>query len=184
LESTSIRRGSVARKPLGRRRPRRPVAPPWQEVFRRADLDLLDGALLIANEKTMSQPEPAALLQQRLRAMLETFVRTRRVHATLDSRVLAGQALDVELALDQERGGPALNGSRGSFVATRLFAVAVALASTAGSRVRRCPDSKCARFFLRVGKMEYCSEACARRVYARKWYRDNLKSNKPKSQRT
>jgi CGNR zinc finger protein len=94
--------------------------------------------------------------------MLDTFVTTGRVHLRLDPKVLGGRAIEIEF------GGPAAKApsTKGDWVAVRLLATALALASE-GSQLRRCPDPKCALFFLRTGKQEFCSKRCARRVYMR-----------------
>lgn len=96
--------------------------------------------------------------------MVETFLQTRSVSTRIERADLTGGPLRIEI----RRGDFRVDGE--GFASWKLN-TAFALASDAGARLRKCPDEKCARYFLRMGRMEFCSSRCARRVYMRKWRR-------------
>jgi len=46
-----------------------------------------------------------------------------------------------------------------------LYQVATSLARIGIDRLRRCPAPDCGRTFVKIGRREYCSERCQRRVF-------------------
>jgi hypothetical protein len=109
--------------------------------------------------------EAIAELKAWTESQLEGFMMLGRVIIGLD-------AADVPLILEvvrDKRGDARTGAMRGPVSAVWALGVAFLLASEPASRLRRCPDQKCGRYFLRRGKMEHCSVRCARRVYMREW---------------
>jgi hypothetical protein len=139
-----------------------------------ADATLVN-ALEMANDWRPSGLPWAAELKERVTAMLADFVAKRRLTVTLTAADLAarlGPGIDEGLRFEIGRGQDGqigLQGVSGSVLAIQSLALAFALASEAGGRVRQCPDPApaCGRYFIRKGKMDYCSIRCSRRVNAR-----------------
>ena len=104
-------------------------------------------------------------LRKRIRAMLRLFLAGGNVGVAIKTE-------DVPLKLETVRdknGDSALRVMRGPYTSVWTLGLAYLLVSPTGARLRRCPDEKCGRYFLRRGRMEYCSVRCSRRVYMRKY---------------
>lgn len=124
------------------------------------ELHLLS-ALSIAND-----PKDLGPVQRHYRAMLDGFVERGTAPVSLTSDELYG-GLEFEVRLDPADGVVRVKGIKGTPLAWFTLSLAFALASDHGVRVRRCPDETCRRYFIRTGKMEFCSRRCSRRVYMR-----------------
>jgi len=96
----------------------------------------------------------------------EGFLSDGRIVVGLDARDVSEAPLVFEIVKSRS-GEPGLGSMRGPLIAMWSLAIAFALASPVGARLRRCPDAKCGRYFVRSGRMEHCSQRCARRVYMR-----------------
>ena len=87
----------------------------------------------------------------------------------LEGFVMTGKAVvgitETPLILELRRadGGRSTLSAAGPIDEVYTLTLAFLLVSEVGSRLRRCADPKCSRFFLREHKMEYCSKRCARR---------------------
>lgn len=132
----------------------------WQSLGSVDGNDLLGRVIEFANEP----PEEGVYdsVRDHVTRKLDTFVRTQRVPIKL-----AGHPTEIEIVRGAN-GSTTISRARGNWFPIFLLGLAFALTSERGSLLRRCPDPKCARFFLRKGKMTYCSVRCSRRVNARK----------------
>lgn len=106
-------------------------------------------------------------------AMLDDFLNGKGARVQLGPENLDDSSVSFALRRDQKTGGATITDAQGPVLALWPLRLALALVSGPGDRLRRCPDvAKCNRFFLRTGRMEYCSTRCARRVYMRKWNKE------------
>lgn len=124
--------------------------------------DILDTTIDLVNDGAGGPADD--WVRKRAAEMLDSFVTTQRVPVTV-----GGFAGPSEIEIVRSATGEAtISRARGPRVVTVFLGLAFALTSERGARLRRCPDPKCARYFLRTGKMTYCSARCSRRVNARK----------------
>lgn len=125
-----------------------------------------------------------AKLRARIVTMLDGFLRHQKV--TIEVAGASGTPVTFDLVRDRARGDAAIQSMRGPVRAILVLGVGFALLSELGAQLRRCPaplagraDEACERFFLRTGRMEYCSPRCQRRAYMRQ-YRPKTTSGRRK----
>ena len=90
-----------------------------------------------------------------------------------DEAWTAPHSMTLRPCVWRERSGSLrLDYSAGSWQATFWVIFAQAL-QAAGNRLRTCPDQACGRIFVRMGRRDHCSTACAQRIRSRRFYEQN-----------
>lgn len=127
-------------------------------------------------ESTIAQADRELVVRQ-----IDEYLKTRRAFVRLRADQLGAAGIQLEVKANAD-GVPSIHFIYGSPALFVTLPLAFALA-TKGDRVRRCPDPKCQRLFLRTGKMEFCSVACSRRVYMRTYRKRVYRGARPKGGR-
>lgn len=113
-------------------------------------------------------PSERATLADQVRVGLEAFTTTGHWSPPINSKLVVNDIVVWNPAAQGFNAAPGLRLDISGPWPTTFWITVGQLIAAAGSRLRRCPQ--CARVFVRAGRGEYCSTACAGRYRAAQHY--------------